>query len=445
MKKILSLILSIFLSISLVDMSSSSDCADNQNKDLHSVACIFAGREKYMSILMPYLLKLQNEGKLTEINLWQFTNNDDDIKYLDSISNIHKTSKNFTKYRTITPKIVDNEFKLKIKAHNDAHILINNKYEIVLGGWNNTKSVIRKGIQGTRTLCETKNKNMMIDEKKYKEFNIKVRDNRLFVGDALNTPIDENEIKSIKIHSGYGSEGYWDYEETQNKNIKLFDTEKRVGFCNWYEAYKYYLDYNFDLFLKIDDDIVYMDLNRYDEFIDYIVKNKDKNCVFPNMVNHAVSVFYNNKYGIMPGDIIGDRYANKNHPDEVYDYYIDGNIAKNVHKYFLDNISSFINNTIPAISLDNHKESICMFGILKENYNKIFSSDLKNKPLQRANGQKFKTSTDKFDDEVYVYNCKNNVLYPRFVVSHYQFGPQMKNGLDESFLAQYKELAPSIK
>ena len=83
---------------------------------------------------MPYLHKLQDDGKLTEIHFWQFTNNPSDIKYLDSISNLHKTSKNFDNYRTITPLIQNNEVELKIKAKNDAHILINDTYEIVLGG-----------------------------------------------------------------------------------------------------------------------------------------------------------------------------------------------------------------------------------------------------------------------------------------------------------------------
>ena len=442
MKKITSLILSIFLSVNLF-FCLSAVSINNKSKNLNTVACIFAGREKYLSILMPYLLKLKSEGKLTEINLWQFTKNKSDIKYLESISNIHKTSKNFTEYRTITPKIENNEFKLKIKTKNDAHILINNNYEIVIGGWSNTKSVIRKGIDGTDVLCESNS--VVLDANNYKDFNIKIQNNKLIIENLMEAAIDENKIKSVKIHTGFGSEGYWDYEETKNKNIKLFDTEKREGFLNWYEAYKYYLNYNFDIFLKIDDDIVYMDLNRYDEFINYIVNNKNKNCVFPNMVNHAVSLFYNNKYELMPDDIVGELYAKKDSPNDVYNYYTDGNTAKKVHEYFLNNISKFINNTMPIINLNNHKESICIFGILKKNYDKIFAPSLRDKIIKDSNGKEFKTTPEKFDDEIYVYNCQGNMFYPRFVTVHYQFGPQMRNGLDESFLNQYRKLAKNIK
>ncbi len=441
-KKIISLFLSLILLIGILPINFVKATSESNKKDLHSVACIFAGREKYLSILMPYLYKLQNDGKLTEIHFWQFTNNPSDIAYLDSISNLHKTSKNFTKYRTITPLIENNEVELKIKAANDAHILINDTYEIVLVGWGNTKSVIREGVQGV-PMCEASCYGVL-NQNEYKNFKISVKDNMLIVKDLMGARINDNEIKSIKIHTGYGSEGYWNYEETQNKNIKLFDTETRFGCLHWGEAYKYYLDYDFDLFIKIDDDIVYMDLDRYDEFVDYIINNPYNNCVFPNMINHSVSLFYDNKNNLIPNNILNESYINKNSPNDLYWYHTDGNNAKRIHEYFLNNISKFTSNNMHPINLDGHKESICMFGILKKNYNKIFDPSLKDKTIFWFNNA-FKTSLDSFDDEVYVYNCPNNRLYPRFVVMHYQFGPQMKNGLDESFLDQYKKLALDIK
>lgn len=100
---------------------------------------------------------------------------------------------------------------------------------------------------------------------------------------------------------------------------------------------------------------------------------------------------------------------------------------------------------MPIINLNNHKESICIFGILKKNYDKIFAPSLRDKIIKDSNGKEFKTTPEKFDDEIYVYNCQGNMFYPRFVTVHYQFGPQMRNGLDESFLNQYRKLAKNIK
>ncbi len=95
----------------------------------------------------------------------------------------------------------------------------------------------------------------------------------------------------------------------KNKNIKLYDTIHRAR-GGWYEMFKYYLDYDFDILLKMDDDIVYLDIERFDEFINYI-KLFEKNITFPNMVNHAISLFYNNKYDLVPDSLIKEKYQKK--------------------------------------------------------------------------------------------------------------------------------------
>ena len=61
-----------------------------------------------------------------------------------------------------------------------------------------------------------------------------------------------------------------DYEERINKGLKLYDSDYK-SYHHWYEAYKFYLDYDFDRLLKIDDDITFIDTNRFYEFIDYII------------------------------------------------------------------------------------------------------------------------------------------------------------------------------
>ena len=77
---------------------------------------------------------------------------------------------------------------------------------------------------------------------------------------------------------------YWDYKETQNKGIKLYDTKDRKS-NTWYEMYKFYLNYEYDILVKIDDDILFIDLNRFDDFINYIKDNPDKisSSIFTNI------------------------------------------------------------------------------------------------------------------------------------------------------------------
>ena len=60
---------------------------------------------------------------------------------------------------------------MKIKSKSDACILINDRYEIVLGGENNTKSVIRDGICG-EFLTEANLE--VLDENSFKNFSVEI-------------------------------------------------------------------------------------------------------------------------------------------------------------------------------------------------------------------------------------------------------------------------------
>ena len=81
---------------------------------------------------MFYLRTLLNQKKIDEIHFWQFTNKPEDIHYLESISNIHKSSSHFIEYREIFPKIYNQKFIIGIKpTKGGAYVLINDKYEII--------------------------------------------------------------------------------------------------------------------------------------------------------------------------------------------------------------------------------------------------------------------------------------------------------------------------
>jgi hypothetical protein len=120
-----------------------------------------------------------------------------------------------------------------------------------------------------------------------------------------------------------------------------------------------------------------------------------------------------------------------------YRYFKDGRQATILHKYFLKNTFKFINNNINPINLNGQKPSICMFGILKENYNKVYNSKAVGKKYKKRNKNK---QIIYFNDEIYSYKLKNNYMFPKFVCAHYQFAPQMKRGLNEKLVNNYKNL-----
>ena len=244
--------------------------------------------------------------------------------------------------------------------------------------------------------------------------------------------IEDNNIDSVKIHSTKNSLTVWDYKEKKNEGLKIFDSAYRA-YDHWYESYKFYLDYDFNIYIKIDDDIAFIDINRFDEFIDYINLFK-KNITIPNLVNHAVSVYFNNKYGLLPDNILEQKYLNKSSPREIFNYFRNGKQSVKIHEYFLDNVNKFISNDMKPEQLNGQRESICMFGMTKESFNNVYSPKA---IWKRSRGPK----NDIFYDEPYAYKLLNNYIYPRFVCVHFAFGPQRKSGLNESYLERYRNLS----
>lgn len=399
------------------------------------IIVIFAGRRKYLDILLRYLNYLKNQNKISEIHFWQFTSNKTSEEYLNSLANLHKTNGLNSYYRNIYPLIHNNNyFIIKINFEdNGAYLLINDKFEIIFNLHENNDIIISLNISnhiyyGTQT--NIYKKNIYITYLiKIIDYHINIADEKNLLIDAI---IDDNSFNSIKIKSQANAETIWDYEENINKDMKLYDTKFRRR-PYWYEAYKFYLNYSFDVLIKLDDDICFIDVRRFDEFINYI-KSQKKSVILPNLVNHAVSFYYNVKFKLIPNSIISNIYKGKKHSLEIFDYFKDGDEAKKIHRFFLDNVDKFTKNNFRPIKLTGQKTSICMFGVVKKYYDFIYNQNV------IWNHNNYPGNYD-FDDEVYTYSLKNNYLFTRFVCMHYAFEPQRENGLSEDLLENYNYLS----
>ena len=227
------------------------DSFSKQVKIHKIIIMIFAGRKNYLFNLMIYLNYLLKKNKIHEIHLWQFSNNIQDVKYFETISNLHKTSSKYIEYREIFPKIHKKKFIIGIKStKGGAYLLINNKYEIVFN-INNTNYSLLTNIINNEMM---KIKGSKIPNNTFLFYKIEIDNHLLLIKEKniilFQYKINEDNFLSIKIHSEKNSENFWDYKEMKNKNIKLFDTENRATPDNWYEAYKYYLTYDFEILVK---------------------------------------------------------------------------------------------------------------------------------------------------------------------------------------------------
>ncbi|XP_052062057.1 uncharacterized protein LOC127702080 isoform X2 [Mytilus californianus] len=117
---------------------------------------------------------------------------------------------------------VRDSITFKVKADNDAHIALmssNNEndplYEIVLGGWGNTQSVIRDRKQGGHLALH---RGRVLNSNEYRTFTIKWNNGRIRVENELKKKLMEwtdttnpYKIRNVGVSTGWGSTGYWSF------------------------------------------------------------------------------------------------------------------------------------------------------------------------------------------------------------------------------------------
>jgi hypothetical protein len=179
-----------------------------------------------------------------EIHIWKEIYANSEVGVLHKINYIPAN----TKYLLIQPDIVNNEFTLHIKAKNDAHILIELteefKYEIILGGWNNNKSVI-KDYNKNKIIYTYEN--IILDMNQFINFRfiiddkIKIYKDNTLLFDVKNI-FHLKDIKNIRIKSSFHSDSFWDYNE--NDKIKYFLVNNQYEYQNIHLFYQnHYIDY----------------------------------------------------------------------------------------------------------------------------------------------------------------------------------------------------------
>ena len=405
-----------------------------------NIISIFSGRQHNISILRKYLQKALELNIIDEVHFWNNTRNLTDENYLKTISNLKRTSSTGSgNYIPITPVIVNDSFELDINAPNDIHIKIVNEnenenendivYEIVLGGWKNTKSVIRENNKEIFSLHKTG----IADKNSYNNFKLFLENDILNISKnneiCISQKIQKNfKIKNIFFKTGHNSVGKLKYTTTQNKGFYFMDTCEK----SWKNYYNYYNCENFekDIIIKCDDDIVFIDLNKLPNFIEFI-KNSNYDLVFANTINNGVSAYFQqNKYNLIPDKLINLEYPNNGFGGSLW---ASGKKAEILHNYFIENYKEFLeyeyNNEIIPI---NTRFSINFFGYKGKEWYKL---------------------KDVYPDDEYMLTVayvKNrgfkNVLYSDFYVSHLSFYKQVETGINTNDLIdKYNKLFLSIQ
>jgi hypothetical protein len=216
---------------------------------------------------------------------------------------------------------------------------------------------------------------------------------------------------------------------------KLPETKK-----NWNGYYSYYCNVDDDtVVIKCDDDVIYIDINNFENFTNSIIEN----CLyFPHIVNNDVCAYFSQKLGVHN---LFNYNIDQNKINGVGDtnpltrwrggWYADFSKADKIHELFLNDYNKFHFKNQYLIHYGN-RISINFFAGKGNTIRRYFSE--------------FMDSKYKNDDEAYISGLtpkvfnKKNIINMNFTVVHFQFGPQNGKLLDSKYIHKYDELANKL-
>jgi hypothetical protein len=227
----------------------------------------------------------------------------------------------------------------------------------------------------------------------------------------------------------------WDYtrdpkdaEYIRSTPFTIMVPETKMNFGDYYKYYRSsrYPDPD-TVLIKCDDDIVFIDTDRFEDFIKIRRKTRDAVFMSASVVNNPVCGMVQIQRGVLPGF----------KPSDV-DIASDG---KKIHKYFLKNRKMFMKDSLRTERLSQipcdaeWRFNINFIAILARDFDWLFES-----PYLAE------------DDECYLgvyaprYFRKFIYIDMHFIVAHMAYTTQRNAGLDEApLLARYKETQTSLR
>lgn len=241
----------------------------------------------------------------------------------------------------------------------------------------------------------------------------------------------------------------WDYTRTEldkkyvyevcNSNDRYSLKVPTKNKKHWDESYHYYRDTlrESDIVIKCDDDIVYIDIASFGDWVNCI---EDGKFYYPNIVNNDVCAYLQQKNGVhnlFDYDVDYDTCKTGQDPDPFTKWGEDAwfkssKKAIEIHSLFLKNKDKFILKELPHETY-NSRISINMFGCTGKTFKTFLSRE------------EFGTA----DEDIVSVRCgAGNIINLNTTIVHFAFGPQA-HGLrelnDNELLCKYVELSREIK
>jgi hypothetical protein len=423
-----------------------------------TILVTFAGRRDRMELLTRYAGAALERGLIDEWHVWEFARNDADRRWLRQSFPVAQATPNdsleyFRLPRPLSVRAAPERLPFSVRASHDAHLGLKRlsgagpSFEIVLGGWSNQYSALRK-FDDARALDDhtlrdpAKGPDMavaspeLLPEFGFSDLVVEAGPQGLMVvfqGAVLlhdPEPVAPGDFE-ILYRAGYGANGDWRFEQFAEHPARLFITGPEPHFpasaLFYNRAYQYYAAnadaYRNDVILKCDDDIVYFDLERLAEFVTFRRHNPQFFLVSTNVVNNGVCAHFQQAMGAIPAELMTCELPPGGMCGSLWS---DGGKADALHRFFLMAPASFRRDAAAPIVF-NERISI--------NFIALLGADLVHIP---------DVSLDDEHDLCYGARKrarKQNCIYPQFLAAHLSFYSQDPHMAIAATLKSYEALA----
>ncbi|MFD4402420.1 hypothetical protein ACFWPH_06600 [Nocardia sp. NPDC058499] len=416
------------------------------------VLVTFAGRRDRMELLAGYVAEAMRRNLIDEWHVWDFCRNDDDRQWLSARFPVPGRTPDDLQYYPAGYLGMGpgDRWRSRVRAGHDVHIAIEPRessadataFELVVGGWKNGRTVLRcvdnadllvrdNVDRGTvRPPAVSVSTPGILSNTTFRDMEISMD------GSGLRLSIDGAEviehdthipagIGNVYVKTGYGSDGEWRFPNSDAQHGYLYHCSEQPG-DGWNSVYHFYaadaVRYTDAVFLKMDDDIVYVQLDSLEDFIRFRIREQQYFLVSANIVNNNVCAFFQQEHGAIPRNLMELELPPGGFGGRLWQ---SGQLAEMLHYHFLENPELY--ERLPA-------EPIEWVRRLSINCIAWLGKDL-------SYMSRMRDDENMMSVEIPNYLKRSNCIFPRFLVSHLSYYTQEPTLDTSAVVSRYRKLA----
>lgn len=416
------------------------------------VLATFAGRRDRMELLTFYVREAIRQGLIDEWHVWDFTRKESDAEWLRTRFPVLRRTPSDDVFRDVAAIEVatgrQGEWNCAVRARHDAHIVLLPRgedvpaQEFVVGGWSNERSAhrpvpaaqfrgpVRQRDDSTNDRVEIVPSPGVLSDRLFRDIKIRFRPGRLeLVVDSA--PLIARDVDmppgtyDVRVNTNFGADGEWRFPGPGTGEYLFVSAKKERPV--WLDFYRFYaaraVEYADHVILKCDDDMVYLQLDRLEDFIRFRLAHREWFLVSANVINNNICAYNQQAGGAIPHTLMELEL-----PDGGFGgtLWANGTLAEKLHDHFLDDRAAF--ERLPAQPISwTQRLSINFISWMGRDsaYMSAYMND----------------DEHSVSIEIPRWLRRPNCIYPGFLASHLTFHTQ-DNSFDHArILQRYRQLA----